>query len=85
MSINQFASLEEYAAAHRERTRKKLSEAKQGEKSRTAKLTEAQVREIRARHVPGKRGTGSKALALEYGVHYRTIEQILRRETWTHI
>lgn len=80
-----YASLEEYAAAHRAAYLKKLSEAKQGEKSRTAKLTEDQVREIRARYVPGKRGTGSKALAKEYGVHYRTIEQILRRETWKHI
>lgn len=80
-----FETLEDYIAAHRERTRKKQSEAKQGEKSPTAKLTEAQVREIRARHVPGKRGTGSKALAKEYGVSYRTIDQILRRETWTHI
>lgn len=80
-----YGSLEEYAAAHRERTRKKQSEAKQGEKSRTAVLTESQVREIRARYVPGKRGCGSKAIAKDYPVHWRTIEAILTRQSWTHI
>jgi len=81
----QYKSLEEYVEAHRARTRKKQSEAKQGEKSPTAILTESQVREIRARYIPGKRGTGSKSLAKQYGVHFRTIEQILKGETWTHI
>jgi transposase len=87
----QYSSLEEYAAAHRARTSKKQSEAKQGEKSRTAVLTESQVRELRARHKPGKYGTGAKAqvkfLKEKYGItmHYRSIEAILRRESWKHI
>jgi transposase len=87
----QHNSLEEYAAAHRAHTSKKQSEAKQGEKSRTAKLTDDQVREIRARYVPGKYGTGCKAqvkfLKEKYDItmHYRTIDALLRGETWTHI
>lgn len=87
----QYSSLEEYAAAHKARTSKKQSEAKQGVKSRTAKLTEDLVREIRARHIPGKYGTGCKSQAkyLEetYGIkmHYRSVDQILRGDTWKHI
>jgi len=54
-----------------------------GENGPKAKLTEAQVREIRERH-----GSGSityRALALEYGVHETSISQIVRRKTWAHL
>lgn len=81
----QFTDLDTYMAAREAEIRNKLSAAKQGEKSRTAVLTEAQVLAIRAQYIPGKRGTGSKALAKQYGVHYRTIDEILNRKTWKHI
>ncbi|MEK4879322.1 hypothetical protein [Paenibacillus sp. FSL R5-0908] len=81
----QYADLEAYIVAREGEIRRKRSAAKQGEKSRTSVLTEAQVLAIRAQYVPGKRGTGSKAMAKQYGVHYRTIDMILNRETWKHI
>jgi DNA invertase Pin-like site-specific DNA recombinase len=80
---NQFASLEEYVEAHKAYTRKKLSEAKQGVKSRTAVLTEAQVMEIRGKYLPGIVGT--KQLAKEYGVGHSTISNIVTGKTWPHI
>jgi DNA-directed RNA polymerase sigma subunit (sigma70/sigma32) len=43
-------------------------------------VTEAQVREIRAAHT-GKHGH-TKALAEQYGVSKRTIQQIAARATW---
>lgn len=80
---HQFGSLEEYLAAHKENARKKQSEAKQGEKSRTAVLTEAQVMEIRRKYLPGIVGT--KQLAKEYGVGHTTIAGIVAGKTWQHI
>lgn len=47
-----------------------------------AKLTEAQVLEIRAQAASGKRYT---ALAREYGVSNVCISAVVRRLTWTHI
>jgi DNA invertase Pin-like site-specific DNA recombinase len=83
MNPSQFGSLEEYVEAHREQTRKKQSEAKQGEKSRTAVLTEAQVIEIRKKYLPGLVGT--KHLAKEYGVGNSTIAGIVTGKSWQHI
>ncbi|WP_138751110.1 hypothetical protein [Paenibacillus sinopodophylli] len=83
MQPNQYGSLEEYVAAHKARTRKKQSEAKQGEKSRTAVLTEGQVVEIRNKWIPGI--YGARKLAKEYGVSERNISAIISGKSWTHI
>lgn len=47
-----------------------------------AKLTEAEVVEIRRRLNAGEKGTH---LAWEYGVHHTLIYQIKSRKIWTHI
>lgn len=54
-----------------------------GEQASWAKLTEAQVREIRARYVPRK--VTQDYLASEYGVSRRTIGMIIDRVNWKHI
>jgi hypothetical protein len=53
-----------------------------GERVATARLTEQDVREIRAR---AQRGEGPRALARAFGVHHKTVQQVVRRVTWTHI
>jgi hypothetical protein len=56
---------------------------KRGEaRGKVAKLTEAQVREIKAAAKSGVRGN---RLAKQYGVHRRTVYDILDGKTWTHI
>jgi hypothetical protein len=47
-----------------------------------AKLTEANVREIRRRHVAGE---SPGRLAAVFGVGRTTIRHIICRETWTHV
>jgi DNA invertase Pin-like site-specific DNA recombinase len=79
----QFESLEAYMVAKIAATRAKRSAAKQGEKSRTARLTEAQVIEIRQKYLPGL--YGSKKLAKEYGVSPSAIQGIISGITWTHV
>jgi hypothetical protein len=49
-----------------------------GSRQGAAKLTEEQVRQIRARHAPGKGAT----LAREYGVSQSTISSIIRGQWW---
>ena len=56
---------------------------KKGENQNTAKLTEEQVLEIRAKHVP-KYGANAQ-LAREYGVSKENIAAIVNRRTWKHI
>lgn len=46
-----------------------------------AKLNPDKVKAIRA----NVRGKSAKALAEEYGVHYRTIEKVQYFETWGHV
>jgi hypothetical protein len=53
-----------------------------GEDINTAKLTEAQVREIRQRHAEGET---PKYLASVYGVHWSSIYGIVRRKTWKQV
>jgi len=55
-------------------------EAARGERNYSAKLTEKQVKEIRA-----QKHTTQKALAAEYGVTPALISQIQRGIIWTHI
>lgn len=59
------------------------SKAARGEASGTSKLTEQQVREIRARYVPN--GVGSKRLAAEFGVSPDLIRRVVRRKLWRHV
>jgi DNA-binding transcriptional regulator YiaG len=51
-----------------------------GERSNTAKLTSAQVLDIRTRV-----GETQSKLAEEFGVSKRTISDTIRRRTWKHI
>jgi HNH endonuclease len=53
-----------------------------GEKVYGAKLTAANVREIRQRRA---RGASLNSLASEYGVSFANISLIARRKTWRHI
>ena len=55
-----------------------------GEKNPSAKITESQVRLIR--HKYGKGGVVRIVdLAIEFGVSFSLISQIIRREVWSHI
>lgn len=53
-----------------------------GEQHGRAKLTQAQVDEARARYVPGKRGSGIRVLAREFGVAMSTMASILTGDHW---
>jgi hypothetical protein len=53
-----------------------------GESMPVSKLTNDEVRAIRARH---KRGIKQYVLAAEYGVSKMTVSRIVRRELWRHI
>src|SRR3990167_4175742 len=56
---------------------------KRGENKPQHKLTEAQVREIRTRHIPNI--VGSPQLAREYGVDHKLILAIVNRKAWRHL
>lgn len=53
-----------------------------GEAHGRAKLTQAQVDEIRRRYIPNKYGFGATGLAREFGVSKSTIHDILRGAHW---
>lgn len=55
---------------------------RRGQDAPSAKLTTAQVLEIRALFAAGR---PKKTLAKRYGVHRATIFSIVNRETWTHV
>jgi hypothetical protein len=46
-----------------------------------ARLTADGVRYIRE----NRKGLTARQLAAEFGVHYRTIEKVRHRETWSHV
>lgn len=54
-----------------------------GERSASAKLTNPEVIEMRARYATGN--VSQKALADERGLCQTTVSELLRRVTWTHI
>jgi hypothetical protein len=62
-----------------------------GERSGSAKFTDEQVREIRARYVPGRQGNhgfqpnSACALAREFGVTLGAIQHIVKRRAWVHV
>jgi hypothetical protein len=66
---------------NRDREAKGRGRQSQGEQQGAAKLTEAQVREIRAS--AGYR-MGCK-LARQYGISYSQMNRILRGESWAHV
>ncbi len=55
---------------------------RRGESSPHAKMTEAQVREIRSRRLAGER---LAVLATEFGVGPSSIFRIAAGKTWTHV
>jgi len=56
-----------------------------GERSGHAKLTLAQVLEIRKISVRGRSEPGDKALAERFGCSARTIRDVVNRRSWRHI
>ena len=61
------------------------SKAPQGSNSGRAKLTEEDVRCIRASCIKGSRIHGCHALATKYGVAWTTIRAVVNRESWRHV
>ncbi len=61
---------------------RKIETFARGEAHGQAKLSVNKVRAIRARHTQGE---SIYRLAKEYNVTKRTIQQIVRRVTWTHV
>jgi len=65
------------------------NDPRRGTRHALAKLTEADVREIRRRYAPSySRKTGPNtgpALAREYGVSRSLIHRIVRGESWPHV
>lgn len=56
-----------------------------GSKNGVAKLTEAQVKEMRLKYRRGIVGFGYKSLARLYGVGETTVRHIIKRDTWKHV
>lgn len=50
-----------------------------------AKLTEEQVRHIRASYVPNSHSKGYSAFARRYGVDQSTIRGVVQGITWKHV
>lgn len=64
---------------------KQIESRKRGIDHAHAKLTEEQVRHIRASYVPDSHSKGFSAFARRYGVDSKTIRQAYLGETWGHI
>lgn len=56
--------------------------AAKGEAHPNAKLTQAQVDDIRASYRPRDKACNQRALAEKYGVDYRTVGAIVRETAW---
>lgn len=69
----------------RDRDNRQRRIAPNGERHGMAKLTEADVREIRATYVRGSSELGQYALARRFGVAQTLIGNIVRREGWAHV
>lgn len=68
--------------------RQRLSDARKeitGTQMHNSKLSEDQVREIRAKYSHHKKGYGSTALGKEYGVSHRTILYIIKGERYGNV
>lgn len=64
---------------------KQTASRKRGDDHAHAKLTEDQVRHIRASYVPDSHSKGFNAFARRYGVGHKTIRQAFLGETWGHV
>jgi hypothetical protein len=64
---------------------KQTASRKRGEAHIYAKLTEDQVRHIRASYVPDSHSKGFSAFARRYDVDQKTIRQAYLGETWGHV
>lgn len=70
----------------RDKCRKGRLVVRRGSSNPWAKLSEADVLEIRRTHDPSwHSGFGYKALAKRYGVTSGVIRKIVKREGWTHV
>ena len=56
-----------------------------GERHGHAKLTEAEVLEIRERFVPYDAQNGARALAREFGVGRTAVDRIVKGVAWKHV
>lgn len=79
------AHLELGTVADNNRDRDERGRQAKGEAIGAAKLTEANVRAIRASYIPYCRKQGTVALARAYGVANATISKIIRHERWGHV
>lgn len=59
-----------------------IKERARGEQVAGAKLSVADVREIRHRYDSGE---SKHALAAEFGIHERTVRKIAKRQKWKHV
>lgn len=59
--------------------------AKRGTELPHAKLDPERVARIRNDYVKNSRTNGAPALARREGLHRRTIEKVINRETWCHV
>lgn len=66
-----------------DRANKGRNRDQNGEKNEMAILTTAQVLEIRSRYTAG--GVTKRAMAIDYGVTWRTIHDIICKVTWRHL
>lgn len=56
-----------------------------GEQHRFSKLTEEDVRYIRAHYIPKDETYGCRALAKKFNVDHSTISEIYNRKAWKHV
>jgi hypothetical protein len=81
--VNGVAPLERRARGERHGSRTKPESTPRGEKHTAAKLTDAQVCELRRRWSAG--GIQQKALAAEYSVSRGVVSEILSGKSWKHL
>lgn len=79
-----FSSLDEYIAWHKEQSKaKRKASIPKGEAHKRAKVTEAQVVEIRRAYYSGTKS--SKQLVEEYGLSRSALGSLLTGKSWGHI
>lgn len=79
------AHLEIGSSVDNTRDRHERGRDAKGELNGLAKLTAAQVIEIRRRYKGHSRTDGSRAMAREYGVSQSLIDQLVARTIWKHV
>lgn len=67
---------------HKAKSAAEQSKARRGEGNPHAKLTRAQVEQIRNRYTPYCRTNGARALSREFGVTKTTITLVVTNQTW---